>query len=63
MSSKDQLGKLKEINKNISRKIKSPFFLEVNNPTLDSLIIQSKHLIRLIEDERISQQLSKLKKH
>tara|TARA_R100000951_G_C2644360_1_gene182040 strand:- start:1974 stop:2177 length:204 start_codon:yes stop_codon:yes gene_type:complete len=56
MSSKDQLEKLKEINKNISSKIKSPFFLEVNNPTLDSLIIESKHLIKLIEGERISQQ-------
>ena len=59
MSSKDQLEKLKEINKNISSKIKSPFFLEVNNPTLDSLIIESKHLIKLIEGERISQQAHK----
>jgi hypothetical protein len=56
MSSKDQLENLKEINKNISSKIKSKFFLEVNNPTLDRLIIEAKNLIRLIEDERISQQ-------
>jgi len=55
MSSKDQLKKLKEINKNISSKIKSPFFLEVNKPTLDSLIIEAKHLIRLRQTLHIKQ--------
>jgi len=56
MSSKDQLKNLKEINKNISSKIKEAYFLEANNPTLNGIIIEAKNLIRLIEDEKISQQ-------
>ena len=55
MSSKDELEKLKEIKKNISSKIEGEFFLEVNNPTLDKMIIEAQGLIRLIEDARISQ--------